>query len=42
MEVQKILQVRELKKSFGSNKVLKGINIDISRGEVIAIIGPSG
>ena len=37
-----ILQVRDLKKSFGSNAVLKGINIEIAKGEVIAIVGPSG
>ncbi len=37
-----ILQVRDLKKSFGSNAVLRGINIEIAKGEVIAIVGPSG
>ncbi|MBQ6480426.1 MAG: amino acid ABC transporter ATP-binding protein [Anaerolineaceae bacterium] len=42
MEKDLILRVRDLRKSFGSNEVLKGINIDISKGEVIAIIGPSG
>ena len=42
MEIDLILRVRGLKKSFGSNEVLKGINIDISKGEVIAIVGPSG
>ena len=37
-----ILEVRGLKKNFGSNQVLKGVDITINRGEVIAIIGPSG
>lgn len=36
------LSVRELKKSFGNNQVLKGIDLDVKKGEVIAIIGPSG
>ena len=37
-----ILEVRGLKKNFGSNQVLKGVDITINKGEVIAIIGPSG
>lgn len=37
-----IIAVKDLKKSFGNNEVLKGINIEIKKGEVIAVIGPSG
>lgn len=37
-----ILEVKGLKKSFGKNKVLKGIDLEIKKGEVLAIIGPSG
>ena len=37
-----ILEVKGLKKNFGSNQVLKGVDISIKKGEVIAIIGPSG
>ena len=37
-----ILQVENLQKDFGSQKVLKGINLTVNRGDVIAIIGPSG
>ena len=37
-----ILSVRGLEKSFGDNKVLRGIDLDINNGEVISIIGPSG
>lgn len=37
-----LLQVRGLKKHFGKLEVLNGIDIDIHKGEVIAVIGPSG
>ncbi len=33
---------KDLVKSFGSLEVLKGINVEIDKGEVICIIGPSG
>ena len=37
-----LIQVKDLKKAFGSNQVLDGITTDICQGEVVAIIGPSG
>ena len=37
-----ILEVKELKKSFGNNEVLRGISFSLERGEVLAIIGASG
>lgn len=37
-----ILQVDELRKSFGDHEVLKGISTTISKGDVLALIGPSG
>lgn len=37
-----IIEVKGLKKSFGSNEILKGITTEISRGEVVVILGPSG
>lgn len=36
------VKVRDLKKSFGTNEVLKSINLDVASGEVVCIIGPSG
>ena len=37
-----MIKVENLHKNFGELEVLKGINIEVSKGEVIAIIGPSG
>lgn len=37
-----IVSLREVHKSYGSLEVLKGISFDVSKGEVICIIGPSG
>lgn len=37
-----LIKVADLKKSFGKVDVLKGINLEIKRGEVVCIIGPSG
>jgi polar amino acid transport system ATP-binding protein len=36
------LQVRGLRKSFGSVEVLRGIDLDVEKGEALCIIGPSG
>ena len=37
-----IIEIKNLHKYFGKNKVLKGIDLDIKKGEVVVIIGPSG
>lgn len=37
-----MIKIQNLNKKFGNNEVLKDINLDINKGEVIAIIGPSG
>ncbi|MDC3414695.1 amino acid ABC transporter ATP-binding protein [Aquibacillus sp. 3ASR75-11] len=37
-----MIKVKNLHKSFGNNEVLKDITTDISKGEVVSIIGPSG
>ena len=36
------VEVRQLKKFFGDNEVLKSIDLDVKEGEVVCIIGPSG
>ena len=37
-----MIEVRNIRKSFGSLEVLKGIDLDIGKGEVVSIVGPSG
>ena len=37
-----MLQIRNLRKSFGDLQVLKSINLDVNKGDVVAILGPSG
>ncbi|MDR1513049.1 MAG: amino acid ABC transporter ATP-binding protein [Propionibacteriaceae bacterium] len=37
-----MLQLRDLRKSFGPIEVLKGFDLDVGHGEVVAIAGPSG
>jgi len=36
------IEIRSLRKSFGSNEVLKNISLDVAKGGVVALIGPSG
>ena len=42
MESEKIIELKDLKKQYGDNIVLKNINLHVDRGEVVSIIGPSG
>ena len=42
MENNKILEIRNLAKEFGDNKILKDVNLDIEQNDIISIIGPSG
>jgi len=41
-ETKTLLEVKGLSKSFGDHEVLKDIDLEVTQGEVIAIIGPSG
>ena len=37
-----MIEIKGIKKSFGSLEVLKGIDLTINKGEVVSIVGPSG
>ena len=37
-----MIDIKDVKKSFGSLNVLKGISLHIDKGEVVSIVGPSG
>lgn len=37
-----MLQILDIKKSFGELHVLRGVDLDVEQGDVVAIIGPSG
>jgi polar amino acid transport system ATP-binding protein len=39
---QFIVRIQDLHKSFGSLEVLKGVNLEVTKGEVVVILGPSG
>ena len=40
--MSEIVRVEDLKKNFGALEVLKGINLNVKQGEVVAVLGPSG
>ena len=39
---KKIVELKNLKKQYGDNIILKNINLHINKGEVVSLIGPSG
>ena len=41
-KVEKMLEVRNVRKSFGGLEVLKGVNLEVHQKDVVAILGPSG
>lgn len=37
-----MIEIKDLTKKFGSLQVLRGINLSVSKGEIVSIVGPSG
>ena len=37
-----MIKTKDINKSFGSLEVLKGISLEVKKGEIVSIIGPSG
>ena len=37
-----MLEIKNVHKTFGKSEVLKGVNLSISKGDVVVILGPSG
>lgn len=37
-----MIKIRGLKKKYGKNEILKGIDLDVNKSEVVVVIGPSG
>ena len=42
MEDKTMIEIKDLKKSFGKNIILDGVNEEVKKGQVICVIGPSG
>ena len=42
MSIQPLVQLENITKNFGPNEVLKGVDLEVSCGEVVCILGPSG
>ena len=37
-----MIDIKDIKKSFGTLEVLKGIDLHINKGQIVSIVGPSG
>jgi L-cystine transport system ATP-binding protein len=40
--IKQMLEIKQIRKSFGANHVLRGIDLDVNEGDVVALLGPSG
>lgn len=37
-----MIEIKNLRKSFGSNEIIKGVDLNVEKSEVVVVIGPSG
>ena len=42
MNTDTVIKVEKLQKAFGDREVLRGVDININKGDVVVVIGPSG
>ena len=40
--MENIIEIKNLKKSFGSKEILKSLSLNLEKGQVVSLIGPSG
>ena len=40
--METMLEIKEVRKSYGKKEILKGINLSVGEGEIISVLGPSG
>ncbi|MDQ8033598.1 MAG: ATP-binding cassette domain-containing protein, partial [Bordetella sp.] len=42
MSTQEMIRIRDLHKAYGDHEVLRGIDFEVQRSQVVVVIGPSG
>ena len=42
IDMENILEIKDVRKKYGNKEVLKGINLSVKEGEIISVLGPSG
>ena len=40
--MEAMLEIKNVRKSFGNKEILKGIDLSVREGEIISVLGPSG
>ncbi len=37
-----MIEIKNIRKSFGKNQILRGVSLEVEKGDVVVILGPSG